>query len=337
VSIREYDYDLPPELIAQTPAERRDASRLLVLDKHTGALEHRLFRDLPSLLRPGDALVFNDTRVLHARLRGRRETTGGAAELLLLRPRGEGLWEAMARPGRRLREGEELLLDSGARVRIRTRLEGGTVEVELPPEVAEHLDAHGELPLPPYIRDYQGDPERYQTVYARSEGSVAAPTAGLHFTEGTLESLAERGVSLQYITLHVGMGTFKPVQVENVEDHRMHSELYCVPEGLVVGLSRTRARGGRVVAVGTTTARSLEAVALQPEQAGRWGETDIFIRPGHRWRLVDGLITNFHLPRSTLLMLVSALAGRERVMRAYEEAVRERYRFYSFGDAMLVL
>ncbi|MDP9379276.1 MAG: tRNA preQ1(34) S-adenosylmethionine ribosyltransferase-isomerase QueA [Chloroflexota bacterium] len=337
MSIHEYDYHLPPELIAQEPLERRDASRLLILDRNTGRMEHRTFIELPSLLLPGDALVFNDTRVLHARLRASWEETGGKVELLLLRPRGEDRWEAMARPAKRLKEGERLILGTGVPIQVCARLREGTIEVQLPPEVVDHLDQHGELPLPPYIRDYHGDPDRYQTVYARSDGSVAAPTAGLHFTPPLLEELCQRGVSQHYITLHVGAGTFRPVQTDRIEDHRMHSEAYFVPSDLLGELARVRAEGGRVVAVGTTSARSLESVARHPEQAGSWSETDIFIRPGHTWRLVDGLVTNFHLPRSTLLMLVSALAGRENVFKAYEEAVRERYRFYSFGDAMVIL
>ena len=335
--LEEYDFDLPQELIAQTPAEPRDASRLLLLGRNDGSTRHHHVRDLPDLLRPGDALVFNDTKVLHARLRARRRATGGRVELLLLRPLAGGRWEAMARPARRLREGEALALDSGAEVHVRRGLVSGTVEIELPGDVAGHLDRHGELPLPPYIHSYAGDPGRYQTVYARPEGSVAAPTAGLHFTPGLLDSLRCRGVSTHFLTLHVGLGTFKPVQTERVEDHEMHAERFYVPPQLLSELEEVRGRGGRVIAVGTTSVRALESAAAHPELAGAWSETRIFITPGHRFRLVDGLLTNFHLPRSTLLLLVSALAGREAILRAYGEAIRERYRFYSFGDAMLIL
>lgn len=337
MSIHDYAYDLPAELIAQAPAERRDSSRLLVLDRRTGATAHRIFSELPRLLRPGDALVLNDTRVLHARLSARRRGTGGHVELLLVRPRGNGRWEALARPARRLRPGEELVLPTGATVTVAGRLEEGSVEVAVPEDVAAQLERHGEAPLPPYIRGFAGDPERYQTVYARERGSAAAPTAGLHFTPELLAELEAAGVSLHYLTLHVGIGTFRPVQRERIEEHKMHAELVCVPAGLTAALSAARAAGGRVIAVGTTSARALEAVARAPEMEGCWTETDIYIRPGHEWRLVDGLVTNFHLPRSSLLVLVSALAGRERILAAYAEAIRERYRFYSFGDAMLIV
>lgn len=332
----DFDYDLPAALIAQTPAEPRDSSRLMALDRRDGSVSHHRFGELPGLLRAGDQLVFNDTRVLNARLDARREATGGRVELLLLHPTAAGCWASMARPARRLRTGERLALPHGAVARVVRRLETGTVELELPPEVADHLDRYGELPLPPYIRGYSGDPERYQTVYAREEGSVAAPTAGLHFTPALLAELEQRGIGSHYITLHVGMGTFKPVQAERIEDHQMHSERYYVPEELPRRLSEARERGSRVIAVGTTAARSLETIAVEPQRAGAWSETAIFIRPGHEFRLIDGLVTNFHLPRSTLLMLVSALAGRESVLRAYEEAIKNGYRFYSFGDAMLI-
>lgn len=337
MSLAEYDYALPPELIAQAPSEVRDLSRLLVADRATGALAHRVFRDLPELVRPGDALVLNDTRVLHARLRARREETGGAVELLLLRPLGDGRWEAFARPARRLRDGDGLLLASGARLVVGPRRPGGGVEVTLPPEVAENLEAHGELPLPPYIRAYRGDEGRYQTVYARDAGSVAAPTAGLHLTPELLAALRERGVAVHAVTLHVGAGTFGPMRTERIDEHRLHAERYLVPAGLTEELCRARAAGGRVIAVGTTAARALESAALHPEHAGRWSETALYIRPGHEWRLVDGLVTNFHLPRTSLLVLVAAFAGRALMVRMYEEAVRERYRFYSFGDAGLIL
>lgn len=337
MSVHEYDYHLPPHLIAQTPAARRDAARMLVLDRAASEYAHAVVADLPRFLNAGDVLVLNDTRVLHARLRTVRESTGGKVELLLLAPLADGEWEAMARPARRLREGERLGLATGEVVEVRRRRPDGLVVVALPAHVAASLEQHGELPLPPYIRGYEGDPQRYQTIYARSEGSVAAPTAGLHFTPELLADLQAADVMARYITLHVGAGTFKPVQVERVEDHRMHSEPYFVPKGLIEELGTARSRGRRVVAVGTTTARSLESVARCPEAEGSWQQTDIFIRPGHDWQLVDGLLTNFHLPRSSLLMLVSALAGQERIRNAYEEAIQRGYRFYSFGDAMLIL
>ncbi|MDQ3327365.1 MAG: tRNA preQ1(34) S-adenosylmethionine ribosyltransferase-isomerase QueA [Chloroflexota bacterium] len=332
-----YDYELPAHLIAQTPAAHRDASRLMVLSRRHGTRTHRTFRNLPEFLRPDDVLVFNDTRVLHARMHARREESGGRVELLLLRPCGAGVWEAMARPARRLVPGEKLRLKSGAIVSFTDRTVQGTVMIALPPEVERNLTSHAELPLPPYIRDFTGDPGRYQTVYARHDGSVAAPTAGLHFTQGLVEELRVMGVLIRYVTLHVGPGTFKPVQAQRLEDHVMHAERYLVPESLPGELRTIRERGGRVVAVGTTSARSLEAVAAQPESAGRWGETDLYIRPGYEWRIVDGLITNFHLPRSTLLMLVASLAEKNDWRTAYEEAIEQRYRFYSFGDAMLIL
>jgi len=337
MSVDEYDYALPTHLIAQTPAEERDASRLMVISRRLGTRTHRTFRDLPKFLRPGDVLVFNDTRVLHARMHARREGSGGRVELLLLRPCGAGVWEAMARPARRLVPGEQLRLDSGAVVSLIDRYAGGTVKIALPPEVEGDLESHAKLPLPPYIRDYEGDPDRYQTVYARLDGSVAAPTAGLHFTPGLLEALRVMGVLIRYVTLHVGPGTFKPVQAQRLEDHVMHAEQYLVPESLPGELRTIREHGGRVIAVGTTSARSLEAIAGQPERAGRWCETDLYIRPGYEWRMIDGLITNFHLPRSTLLMLVASLAGQNDWRAAYEEAIQQQYRFYSFGDAMLLL
>ncbi|MDP9352665.1 MAG: tRNA preQ1(34) S-adenosylmethionine ribosyltransferase-isomerase QueA [Chloroflexota bacterium] len=337
MSVHEYDYHLPSHLIAQTPAARRDAARMLVLDRTSPEYVHAVVADLPHFLQAGDFLVLNNTRVLHARLRTVREATGGKVELLLLAPLADGEWEAMARPSRRLHDGERLRLSTGVFVEVRRRTSDGLVVVALPNEVSATLDQHGELPLPPYIRGYEGDTERYQTVYSCSEGSVAAPTAGLHFTEELLTALQAAGVLVRYITLHVGVGTFKPVQVERVEDHRVHSEPYFVPVGLLDELETARAVGHRVVAVGTTTARSLESAALCPGAEGSWQRTDIFIRPGHEWRLVDGLLTNFHLPRSSLLMLVSALAGQDRIRQAYEEAIRQGYRFYSFGDAMLIL
>lgn len=337
MSLHEYDYELPSDLIAQGPAGERDASRLMVVSRGDGARTHRTFRDLPTFLRPGDVLVFNDTRVLHARMHARREASGGRVELLLLRPTGAGEWEAMAQPARRLVPGERLRLDSGAAVTFVDRTELGTVRITVPPDVESDLAAHAQLPLPPYIREYKGNPDRYQTVYARVDGSVAAPTAGLHFTPELFDSLQRMGVQIRYITLHVGAGTFKPVQTERLDEHVMHAERYLVPAQLPAELRTMRRHGGRVIAVGTTSARSLEAVAAQPESAGRWAETDLYIRPGYEWQMVDGLITNFHLPRSTLLMLVASLLARNDWRTIYGEAVHRGYRFYSFGDAMMII
>ncbi len=337
VLLTDFDYHLPPELIAQQPAEPRDTARLMVLDKASSETSHTVFSALPSLLEAGDAVVLNDTRVSDARLRATRSPSGGRVEILLTRHRGGRMWSAMAKPARRLKAGDILELDTGPVLRVRGRLLDGELELEVPPEVTSDLSAHGELPLPPYITAYTGTPERYQTVYARDEGSVAAPTAGLHVTPQLLSALAARGIAVHYLTLHVGPGTFKPVTSERPEEHVMHPEACFVPDYLPSELQRVRGNGGRVVAVGTTVTRALEAAALQPETAGKWSETDIFILPGHRFRLVDALVTNFHLPKSTLIMLVSALAGRERVLEAYREAVERGYRFYSFGDAMLVV
>ena len=344
IRLSDYDYELPPELIAQQPIEPRDAARLLVLDRRTGRIDHRIFREIGDYLQPGDLLVVNDSRVLPARLFGRRGT-GGQVELLLLQARSDGHWEALARPARRLRPGtvitilpRESELAEPAPAKILERLEEGRVLVQLPAQVLDALDRYGHVPLPPYIRQALRDPERYQTVYARELGSVAAPTAGLHFTPELLERLQRSGVGLARVTLHVGLGTFKPVQVENVRQHRMHAEWYHVPAETLSAIRSTRERGRRVVAVGTTSARTLESISERlDEQRDLTGWTDLFIVPGHRWRVVDALITNFHLPRSTLLLLVCSFAGRELIFRAYREAVERRYRFYSFGDATLIL
>jgi S-adenosylmethionine:tRNA ribosyltransferase-isomerase len=340
-----YDYPLPPDLIAQEPLDRRDASRLLVLDRATGALSHRSFSNLPELLRPGDLLVTNRSRVVPARLLGRR-AGGGVAEILLVRRHESELWEAMVRPGRRLRPGAVVDVAPGLRVRVEEPAPAGAASplrrVRL---LLDGLDAdaalerHGHVPLPPYIRrpDEPADRERYQTVYARERGSVAAPTAGLHFTRELLERLRARGVELADLVLHVGPGTFRPVEVDDVRAHRVDPERFTIPAETVAAVERARAEGRRVVAVGTTVTRALESAL---DAAGRLrpgeGETDLVIVPGFPFRVVHTLVTNFHLPRSSLLLLVSAFAGRERVLAAYAEAVRERYRFYSYGDAMLV-
>jgi S-adenosylmethionine:tRNA ribosyltransferase-isomerase len=343
VELSGFDYELPPELIAQQPLPERDASRLLVLDRPSGRIAHHAFTDLPALLAPGDLLVVNRSRVIPARLLGRR-ASGGRGEILLVRDRGEGRWEAMVRPGRHLRPGQRLTIDDDLSVVVESEAlgEDGRRRVRLLSkrrDLEGALERCGHVPLPPYIRraDEPSDRERYQTVYARESGSVAAPTAGLHFTPSLLARLAERGVERAELVLHVGPGTFRPVKVSRVEEHRVASEAYSVPPETAAALAQARSRGGRVVAVGTTTVRALESAArADGTVAAGEGETELVIRPGHRFRAVDVLLTNFHLPRSSLLLLVAALAGREAVLRAYAEAVRERYRFYSYGDAMLI-
>lgn len=338
----DYDYELPDELIAQMPIEPRDASRLMVLDRANASIEHAHFRDIGRFLDPGDLLVINDTRVIPARLHARRQT-GGLVELLLLRRLPDGHWEAMGRPGRRLHPGEKVQLfdvagaSSDRAAMIEGRREGGLFAVRLPEEVEQDLARFGEMPLPPYIHARLDDPERYQTVYAAAAGSAAAPTAGLHFTPELLTSLQAGGIQVARVTLHVGLGTFLPVKVEDARLHQMHQEWYSVPAATLAAIRETRVAGRRVVAVGTTSCRTLESlgVALGSEQDVS-GWTGLFITPGHRWQVVDSLITNFHLPRSTLMLLVSAVAGRDFILRAYAEAVRQRYRFFSFGDAMLI-
>jgi S-adenosylmethionine:tRNA ribosyltransferase-isomerase len=336
-----FDYELPPERIAQHPLGERDASRLLVLDRRTGAIRHRVFRDLPDLLDPGDLVVANRSRVFPARLLGRREG-GGGAEVMLVRDRKDGTWEALLRPGRRLREGARIRVADDLAVVVLESAQGALrrVRLECPEDVGTALDRHGHVPLPPYIHreDRPEDRERYQTIYAREAGSVAAPTAGLHFTSALRTRLAERGVGWTDLVLHVGPGTFRPVEVDQVEDHKVDAERFDVPPETADAIASTRRAGHRVVVVGTTTTRVLECAA-GPDgrvRAGA-GETDLVIVPGFGFRAVDALVTNFHLPRSSLLLLVSAFAGRERTLAAYAEAIREGYRFYSYGDAMLVL
>jgi S-adenosylmethionine:tRNA ribosyltransferase-isomerase len=344
VDIADFDYLLPSSLIAQEPLPQRDASRLLVLDRRTGGTAHRGFADLPALLAAGDLLVVNRSRVIPARLLGQR-ARGGQAEVLLVRDRGDGRWEAMVRPGRHLRPGQRVTVDDDLSVVVESEAldASGLRRVRLLSkrrEVEAAIERCGRTPLPPYIRraDRPSDRERYQTVYARERGSVAAPTAGLHFTAALLERLAAAGVARAEVVLHVGPGTFQPVKAARVEDHRVAAEPYEVPAETAAAIERTRARGARVVAVGTTTVRALESAASAEGrvEAGA-GETELMIAPGHRFRVVDALLTNFHLPRSSLLLLVAAFAGRDAVLRAYGEAVRERYRFYSYGDAMLIL
>ena len=336
----DFYYDLPPELIAQTPLERRDGSRLLTLDKRTGETGHGHFYDLPRLLRPGDCLVMNDSRVLPARLLGRREPTGGAAEVLLLVDRGDQVWECLVRPGRKVQPGTRLSFGEGAlTAEVLETLEGGNRLIRFDYEgiFLETLERLGKMPLPPYIKEELNDPERYQTVYSRQVGSAAAPTAGLHFTRELLDQIQAMGVSLCYVTLHVGLGTFRPVKEDEITDHEMHAEYCMIPQETADIINRTKQTGGRVVCVGTTSCRTIESWAGEDgtlKASAGW--TDIFIYPGYRFKVLDALVTNFHLPESTLVMLVSALAGREHILAAYEEAVRERYRFFSFGDAMFI-
>jgi S-adenosylmethionine:tRNA ribosyltransferase-isomerase len=350
LTLSEYSFDLPEELIAQEPPAVRGASRLLTLDRQTGALADRAFADLPSLLTPSDLLVVNDTKVFAARLLGRRLPGGGAAECLLLRPlerRDDGeRWEALVHPGQRLKEGARIEFGeppSCIHAEVCDRRFQGRRIVRLWTDgapLATVVDAIGHVPLPPYIRraDTSGDRDRYQTVYARARGSVAAPTAGLHFTPDILAALDARGIERAAITLHVGYGTFQPIRADRVEDHQMERETYAVTPAAAAALSRARRDGRRIVAVGTTTTRTLES--LQLSESGDvlpgTGETALFIHPGHRFRVVSGLLTNFHLPRSSLLLLVCALAGRARVLAAYDHAIRAAYRFYSYGDAMLI-
>ncbi|MDR5708363.1 MAG: tRNA preQ1(34) S-adenosylmethionine ribosyltransferase-isomerase QueA [Armatimonadota bacterium] len=338
--LADFDYELPTDRIAQQPAEPRDIARLLVLDRRTGSIAHRIFRDLPELLAPGDLLVLNDTRVIPARLRGRKEGTGGRAEVLLVWREVEGMWRALV-GARRARPGTRITLAEGhLRAELLERREDGTWRIALqgdvPPE--EVIQRWGEVPLPPYIRERPRDPEVYQTVYARSPGAVAAPTAGLHFTPQLLERLRARGILYVFLTLHVGPGTFRPITAEDPTRHRMDAEPYEVPPQTAEAIRQVRARGNRVVAVGTTVVRALETAAQADGmvRAGA-GWTDLYIYPGYRFRVVDALVTNFHLPRSTPLVLVSAFARRERVLEAYREALAEGYRFGSFGDAMLLL
>jgi len=337
----DFDYELPPELIAQRPVEPRDASRLLVLYREGGRMEHAHFRDLPAYLRPGDLLVANESRVLRARLRGRKARTGGQVEVLLLRRLDERRWEVLI-GGQRIRPGLELAFggeagESALYARVEEVRPEGVRVVSFSEEVEPHLDRLGMVPLPPYIHEPLADAERYQTVYARMAGSVAAPTAGLHFTPRLIAELQARGVNLAFVVLHIGLDTFRPVEVEEVEAHPMHAEWCRVPAEVARAVRETRKAGGRVVAVGTTAVRALETAAQGGEISPFEGWTRLFIYPGYRFRTVDTLITNFHLPRSTLLMLVSAFAGREAILAAYREAIARGYRFYSFGDAMLIL
>ena len=338
----DFDYCLPPNLIAQVPVEPRDSSRLMVLDRSRATIEHRFFRDIVDYLYTDDLLVFNDTRVIPARIKGRRET-GAGLELLLLRKRGDCLWEALVKPGR-VKMGEKVILlsprsgaQSGMTAEIGEPCGGGSRLVLFPSDTLPQLI--GEIPLPPYVHVPLADATRYQTVYAREDGSAAAPTAGLHFTTGLMQSLAEKGVSFAFLTLQIGLDTFRPVRVEDPKDHRIHSEFCHLGVEVVEAIARTRRRGGRIIPVGTTSVRTLEAVAAlgQGEVSPYAGMVDLFILPGYKFELADAMVTNFHLPRTTLLMMVSAFAGIGFILNAYREAIDRQYRFYSLGDAMLIL
>lgn len=336
----DFYYDLPEELIAQTPLEQRDTSRLMTLERDTGKIEHHHFYDLLSYLKEGDCLILNNSRVLPARLLGQRLPGGGACEVLLLIDRGDKTWECLVRPGRKMRTGAKLSFGNGElTAEIVGELEGGNRLVRFDYEgiFLEVLEQLGKMPLPPYIKAELQDRERYQTVYSKVVGSAAAPTAGLHFTPELLEKITEKGVGIGYVTLHVGLGTFRPVKEDEITDHEMHSEYCVIPQETADLINRTKANGGRVICVGTTSCRTLESWANEDgtmEAKGGW--TNIYIYPGYKFKVMDGLVTNFHLPESTLIMLVSAFAGRENVLEAYREAVKEQYRFFSFGDAMFL-
>ena len=341
MKLSDFDYELPEELIAQKPIEKRDESRLLVYHRDSKAIEHRRFYDIIEYLNEGDCLVINDTKVLPARLLGRRVDTGGKIEFVLLKQIDKNRWETLVKPGRRAKVGTRFSFGDGMLIaEVVDKVDEGNriVEFEYEGIFEEVLDRIGIIPLPPYIHEKLQNKDRYQTVYAEHRGSVAAPTAGLHFTEELLEKIQKKGVSIARITLHVGLGTFRPVKTEIIEQHKMHEEFFQVTPEAAELINSARKNGGRVIAVGTTSTRTLESIA---DESGyvkpQFGKTDIFIYPGYRFKAIDGLITNFHLPKSTLLMLVSALAGREEILRVYREAVEKRYRFFSFGDAMLIL
>lgn len=342
MNIEDFDFDLPKELIAQTPLPERTASRLLVLDKDTGKTEHRHFKDIKTYLKKGDCLVLNDTKVLPARLYGIKEDTGAKIEVLLLHQQENDIWEVLVKPAKKVKVGTKLVFGDGKLTAICTEFKehgGRVLQFSYEGIFYEILDELGEMPLPPYIKEQLPEKERYQTVYAKEEGSAAAPTAGLHFTTDLLEEIKAMGVAIVFVTLHVGLGTFRPVSVENPEEHKMHSEFYHMSKETAEKLNNVKAAGGRIISVGTTSTRTLETIARDNDgifaEASGW--TDIFIYPPYEYKAIDGLVTNFHLPKSTLIMLVSALAGRENVLSAYREAVAKRYRFFSFGDAMLII
>lgn len=336
----DFDFYLPEKLIAQTPLEKRDSSRLLVLDKKTGKISHRHFTDIIDYMEKGDTLVLNDTKVIPARLYGVKEETGAVIEVLLLKDEGNSVWECLTRPAKRIHEGTVISFGNGKlKARCTECLDEGIRKFKLEYKgiLYEILDELGEMPLPPYIHEKLKDKDRYQTVYAKNVGSAAAPTAGLHFTKDLLEKVKSKGINIAYITLHVGLGTFRPVNVEDVTKHKMHSEYYVMTDEVADLLNNTRKNGHKIISVGTTSTRTLETImSLYGTFKGCSGWTDIFIYPGYEFKGIDYLITNFHLPKSTLVMLVSALAGKDNIMRAYSEAVKEEYRFFSFGDSMLI-
>lgn len=339
--LQDYDYDLPQELIAQDPLSKRDSSRLMVVDRRTGAVKHKIFHDILDYLHEGDCLVINNTKVIPARLMGTKEETGATIEVLLLKRRQDNVWETLVKPGKKAKPGAVISFGDGLlRGRVVDVVEEGNrlIQFEYEGIFEEILDQLGQMPLPPYITHRLEDKNRYQTVYAKHDGSAAAPTAGLHFTKELLRQIQEKGVAIASVTLHVGLGTFRPVKVDNILEHHMHSEFYQIEEEDAALINETKQRGGRVISVGTTSTRTLESVADADGflKAGS-GWTDIFIYPGYTFKCVDALITNFHLPQSTLLMLVSAFSDREKILAAYQEAVKERYRFFSFGDAMLIV
>ncbi|MGG4504623.1 tRNA preQ1(34) S-adenosylmethionine ribosyltransferase-isomerase QueA [Heyndrickxia sporothermodurans] len=337
-----FDFNLPESLIAQTPLKNRSDSRLMVLNKETGDIKHTVFKNITEYLQPGDCLVLNDTKVLPARLFGIKEDTGAKIEVLLLKQTEDDRWETLVKPAKRIKIGSEIIFGDGKlkATCIEEKEHGGRIlEFQYEGIFFEVLDALGEMPLPPYIKEQLDDRDRYQTVYAKESGSAAAPTAGLHFTEELLEEIKNMGVHIAFITLHVGLGTFRPVSVEDVDKHSMHAEFYQVNEETAELINNVKKQGGRIISVGTTSTRTLETIASanNGQIVSTSGWTDIFIFPGYEFKGIDGMITNFHLPKSTLIMLVSALAGREHVLHAYEEAVNQKYRFFSFGDAMLII
>lgn len=340
MKVTDFDFYLPEELIAQCPLEKRDEARLMLLDKNTGEIEHKIFKDIIYYLEPGDCLVLNDTRVLPARLIGSKENTGGKIEFLLLKRIDKDKWETLVKPGKRAQVGTRFVFGDGElKAEVVSVEEDGNriVQFEYEGIFEEVLDKLGQMPLPPYIKEKLEDKEMYQTVYSKEQGSAAAPTAGLHFTEELLKKIEEKGVNIAFLTLHVGLGTFRPVKVENIQDHNMHSEYYTMSKETADIINRAKKSGKKVIAVGTTSCRTLETIGDDKgEVREQSGWTDIFIYPGYKYKVVDRLITNFHLPESTLIMLVSALAGREKIMNAYNTAVKERYRFFSFGDAMFI-
>ncbi|MGO5074132.1 tRNA preQ1(34) S-adenosylmethionine ribosyltransferase-isomerase QueA [Clostridium sporogenes] len=340
MKVKDFDFYLPEELIAQHPIEKRDEARLLVLDKKTGEIEDKIFKDILDYLTPNDCLVLNNTRVLPARLIGSKEETGGKMEFLLLKRKEKDVWETLVKPGKRAQIGERFIFGNGElKAEVIGMGEEGSRIVKFYYEgiFEEILDQLGQMPLPPYIKEKLDDKEMYQTVYSKEEGSAAAPTAGLHFTEELLEKIKEKGVKLAFLTLHVGLGTFRPVKVEDIQEHIMHSEYYKMDKETAKIINTAREKGGRVIAVGTTSCRTLETIGdIEGKVKEQSGWTDIFIYPGYKYKVVDALITNFHLPQSTLLMLVSALAGRDNIMNAYNMAVEKEYRFFSFGDAMFI-